>query len=114
MLGVDLRRRTPAGSKGNTYELCGLSNTKDSVMRSRIGDEEIKSMGYSAAIVAAETESSRSRREDAGSVSSTKSDQMIIRRTDQWHVQYEQVTPQPAPRTDEEELVTEPGKHSTL
>lgn len=85
-------------------------------MRSRIGDEENMGMGYSAAIVAAEKDRSRSRREDSRSVSSTKSDQTIIKRTDQWHVQYEQVTLQPTPRTDEEESVIEPRKavHSTF
>ena len=116
MLGVGLHRRTPAGSKANTYELGNFRNTKDSVMHSRIGSGEVKGMGYSAAIVAGDSEGSRSRREDSGSVSSTKSDQMIIKRTDQWHVQYEQVIPNPTPRTDEEESVIEPRKavHSTF
>lgn len=116
MLGVGLHRRTLNGSNGNTYALGDLSNTKLSVMRSRTGDEEIKGMGYSAAVVAAEKERSISRRGDSGSVSSTKSDQMIIKRTDQWHVQYERVNPQPTARTDEEDSVTEPRKavHSTL
>ncbi|SLM40532.1 hypothetical protein LPUS_11350 [Lasallia pustulata] len=110
MLGVGLRRRAPAGSSGNLYGLGDISNTKDSSMRSPIGHKEIKGMGYSGTIVAAETEESTCRREDSGSISSTKSDQMIIKRTDHWHVQDEQAIPQPTSRIDEEDSVIEPRK----
>ena len=110
MLGVGLHRRALAGSSGNRYELGDIKNTKDSSMRSRIGHKEVKGMGYSAAIVAAEREEPICRREDSGSISCTKSDQMIIKRTDQWHVQYEQAIPQHTLRIDEEGSVIEPRK----
>ena len=65
--------------------------------RNKSDDDEVRGLGYSAAVVATDRDGDRGERglrhdrgegED-GSVGSMRSSEMIIKRTDHWKVQYE-------------------------
>ncbi|MCJ1373577.1 hypothetical protein MMC20_004805 [Loxospora ochrophaea] len=94
MLGISLRRRANGREYSNNYKMRTFSSAKESALRSRSQEEENKGLGHSAAIVATDLGSRRvnlgAGHETNESVGSVKSDEMIITRTDHWHVQYDE------------------------
>ena len=116
MLGISFSFRSPHITNGNNYRMRTFGNVKDSSLHSPSQENNFQTLGYSAAAVATHTERRQSRGQRSGSISSTKSDAMIIRRTDQWKVQYENKVSQVAPQSDAEEMDTEQDNavHSTV
>jgi len=114
MMGVSLRRRkdgrSGGNSYGNTYEMGNFSTAERSRNRDHDRDDPRgKGMGHNTTIMAEDNEQPQSlRREGSGSMSSMQSDEMIIKRTDQWQVQYEPANPQMVVRDEGEDL--EPRK----
>ena len=107
MLGVAPRTRKGKGYGNDTsYEMSNFGGIKGSAIRTRNRDnDEGKKVGYLVAIRANKRSTTQKRAE---SFSSTKSEAMIIKRIDNWEVQYEHVEPrQPSSLSNENGSNTE-------
>jgi hypothetical protein len=82
-LNVSLKRRSNLNS--NSCELSNSNRDNKSTLRLRPGEGE-DGAGYLTAISG---KGVRVTRDEAGSLESGNSNVMIIKRTDQWHIQYE-------------------------
>ena len=85
MLGVHFK---PHGgtSKSDSYEMNASNSGNKSTLRSRTVDVKDNSGPYLTAIT---SQRSRGSPGETGSVDSSKSDAMIIKRIDQWDIRYE-------------------------
>lgn len=115
MLGITPRRKGHGYGTSTSYEMNNFSGVKGSAIRTRNRDnEDGKGVGYLVAIRANKRNPSQER---SGSLSSTKSEAMIIKRTDNWTIQYEHAEPVQASSSNENQSSLELRKaeeHSTF
>ena len=95
MLGNSFRQRIPRSAQAATYQMHSFArglHTHHSKKPDAVGDNSERpnlNLGTSAAAVGPELDSAKADLAERGSISSLRSDQMIINRTDQWFVHYE-------------------------